>query len=193
MSHQLKPRYSEVNSIRLAVILALLSVLLLVLLLSLSPASAQGGGNGTKVSDDDVNNVARKLYCPVCENIPLDACGTAACAQWREEIRVQLSSGRSEQQVINDFVNRFGDRVVGTPQDPTLRALSLITPWIISAIALVIAVATFVRWRINQTQGEVEPALGVALSSSSSSQRATANKSLEEYRLRLERDLAQRR
>jgi cytochrome c-type biogenesis protein CcmH len=191
MSHQLKSRYSELNGIRLAIILALLFFLLLVLLLSLSPASAQGGGSGTKVSDDDVNNVARKLYCPVCENIPLDTCGTAACAQWREEIRVQLSSGRSEQQVINDFVNRFGDRVVGTPQDPTLRALSLITPWIISAIALVIAVATFVRWRMSQARGEPEPALSSA--PSEGAPQSASNKSLEEYRLRLERDLAQRR
>lgn len=191
MSHQLRSRYSELNGIRLAIILALLFFLLLVLLLSLSPASAQGGGSGTKVSDDDVNNVARKLYCPVCENIPLDTCGTAACAQWREEIRVQLSSGRTEQQVINDFVNRFGDRVVGTPQDPTLRALSLITPWIISGIALVIAVATFVRWRMSQARGEPEPALSSA--PSGGAPQSASNKSLEEYRLRLERDLAQRR
>jgi cytochrome c-type biogenesis protein CcmH len=98
-------------------------------------AAAQG--DPKKVSDDEVNAVARKLYCPVCENIPLDVCGTTACAQWREEIRLQLAEGATDQQVIDDFVKRFGDRVVGTPQDPTLRALSLAIPLGISALSLI--------------------------------------------------------
>ena len=83
------------------------------------------------VTDDQVNAIAKKLYCPVCENITLDTCGTAACADWRAEIRLQLQAGRSEDQIINDFVTRFGDRVVGTPEDTALRVLSLVTPWVI--------------------------------------------------------------
>ncbi|MFN8447736.1 MAG: cytochrome c-type biogenesis protein CcmH [Anaerolineae bacterium] len=85
------------------------------------------------ITDDQVNAIAKKLYCPVCENITLDTCGTAACADWRDEIRIQLEQGKSEDEIIADFVNRFGDRVVGTPQDTVLRALSLVTPWVIIA------------------------------------------------------------
>ena len=44
-------------------------------------------------SDDDVNRIAHQLYCPVCENVPLDVCGTQACAQWRELIREKLGQG----------------------------------------------------------------------------------------------------
>jgi cytochrome c-type biogenesis protein CcmH len=87
--------------------------------------------NSSTVTDDQVNTIARKLYCPVCENITLDTCATAACEDWRNEIRLQLEAGRTEDQIIADFVQRFGDRVVGTPQDTVLRALSLVTPWII--------------------------------------------------------------
>ncbi len=89
------------------------------------------------VTDDEVNAIASRLFCPVCENIPLDTCGTAACADWRYEIRLQLESGMTEAQIVEDFVRRFGERVVGTPMDPTLRALSLFTPWIVIAAALV--------------------------------------------------------
>lgn len=91
-----------------------------------------------EITDDMVNAIAKKLYCPVCENITLDTCGTAACADWRYEIRLQLEQGRTEQQIIDDFVTRFGDRVVGTPENATLRALSLVTPWVISAGILLI-------------------------------------------------------
>ena len=39
------------------------------------------------ITDDQVNAVAKQLYCPVCENIPLDVCPTQACAEWRELMR----------------------------------------------------------------------------------------------------------
>jgi cytochrome c-type biogenesis protein CcmH len=96
---------------------------------------------------DQVNQIAKKLYCPVCPNETLDACQTQACAQWRDEIRDQLSQGQTEQQVIDSFVRRYGDRVLGTPQDPTLRVLSLVTPFVIAGLALVIGLFTFFRWR----------------------------------------------
>lgn len=99
------------------------------------------------VTDDEVNAIAEKLYCPVCENITLDTCGTAACADWRYEIRLQLEAGMSEQEIIEDFVHRFGDRVVGTPLDPVLRGLSLFTPWIVIAAALIGAAVVFARRR----------------------------------------------
>ena len=41
-------------------------------------------------TDDEVNAVASQLYCPVCENIPLDVCPTQACEQWRATIREKL-------------------------------------------------------------------------------------------------------
>lgn len=86
------------------------------------------------VTDNDVNKIAQDLYCPVCENITLDTCGTAACADWRYEIRLQLESGLNAEQIKADFVRRFGDRVVGTPYDPVLRALSLVTPVVLIAL-----------------------------------------------------------
>ncbi len=169
---------------------------LLVLLAYAAPipsrVRAQGGATPAPktVSDDQVNRVASRLFCPVCENIPLDTCGTAACAQWRDEIRLQLESGKTEQQVVDDFVARYGDRVVGTPQDPTLRALTLVTPWLISLIALGAAAFVFLRWRaelVAQSRMVEAPSVGPG------ALQASAPTSENEYRARLERDLARRR
>ena len=140
------------------------------------PLTAQG----SEATDDEVNKVAKRLFCPVCENIPLDACGTAACEQWREEIRTQLSQGSTEQQVINDFVNRFGDRVVGTPQDPTLRALSLVTPWIMAGVIFVIALFVFFRWRGSRQQELVSQTIR---------NKASLTHEEDDYRSQLEHDL----
>ena len=39
------------------------------------------------------------MYCPVCENIPLDVCPTDACIQWRQEIGVQLADGKTPDEI----------------------------------------------------------------------------------------------
>lgn len=69
----------------------------------------------TFVTDDDVNRVAKELYCPVCENTPLDVCPTQACAQWRGLIREKLEAGWSDQQVKDYFLAQYGDRVLAAP------------------------------------------------------------------------------
>ncbi len=66
-------------------------------------------------SDDAVNAIASQLFCPVCENTPLDVCPTQACAQWRELIREKLAAGWSETQIIDYFIEQYGARVVGVP------------------------------------------------------------------------------
>ena len=79
-------------------------------------------------TDDEVNAIAKQLYCPVCENIPLDVCGTQACAQWRELIREKLSLGWNEAQIKGYFVEQYGDRVLATPPARGLNWLVYIVP-----------------------------------------------------------------
>lgn len=135
------------------------------------------------VTADNVNAIAHKMYCPVCENIPLDVCPTQACAQWRDEIKSQLEEGKTETEIINAFVARYGDRVVGTPQDSTLRALSLVTPWVIGIIVAAVAGVLLIRWwRRRALAAPVAAAAG-----------GPAIATDDEYRARLERDLQSRR
>lgn len=117
-----------------------------------SSAAAQDAQPTPVITDDQVNAIASGLYCPVCENIPLDACGTAACDDWRYEIRLQLEAGMTEQEIVDDFVRRFGDRVVGTPQDPLLRAISLVTPYLLIGAALIAAFIVLARWQRRKPQ-----------------------------------------
>ncbi len=73
-------------------------ILILLLYLLVGTASAQG-----EVTADDVNAIAKQLFCPVCENEPLDQCGTKACQDWRAEIRLQLEQGATEQEIKDNF------------------------------------------------------------------------------------------
>lgn len=129
------------------------------------------------VSDDDVNAVARHLFCPVCESEPLHTCLAPTCFEWRSEIRRQLAEGRTQQQIIDYFVAEAGQHVVGLPQDDGLRLLSMGGPIVIALIALVIGVFTIRRWRGNPPTRSAD--VGDNL----------ADGVDDDYRARLERDL----
>ena len=70
---------------------------------------------GPTPTDDEVNRVAKQLYCPVCESTPLDACPTEACRQWRDLIRTMLSEGKTEPEIKQYFVEQYGARVLAEP------------------------------------------------------------------------------
>jgi len=111
-------------------------LLLFAALLLARPAAAQ-----EPVSDDDVNEIARDLYCPICENTPLDACPTQACQDWRDEIRVQLSQGRNRQQIEQYFVDRHGARVLAQPPFEGFTILI----WLLPVLAVLLG--GFLFWR----------------------------------------------
>ena len=103
-------------------------VLLIVLTaFMVAPVLAQG----QPPTDDDVNNVAKELYCPVCENTPLDVCPTQACAQWRDLIRLKLTQGETEMQIKQYFVDNYGARVLNEPPREGLNWLAYIVPPVI--------------------------------------------------------------
>lgn len=113
-------------------LLRLFSLLFLVagsftLLQPVTPALAQEQ-TPQSPTDDQVNAIAKQLYCPVCENIPLDVCPTQACAQWRDLIREKLSAGWTEDQIKDYFVDQYGDRVLATPPASGLNWLVYIIP-----------------------------------------------------------------
>jgi len=79
-------------------------------------------------TDDEVNAIASQLYCPVCENTPLDVCPTEACRQWRLLIREQLIEGKSEAEIKQYFVENYGARVLAEPPRTGLNWLVYILP-----------------------------------------------------------------
>jgi len=154
-----------------------LLTLIFALLLAV-PALAQGENPG-QPSDDQVNAIAKGLYCPVCENIPLDVCGTQACAQWRDLIREKLSQGWSETQIKQYFVDQYGDRVLATPPARGLNWLVYLVP------PLAIAAGVFILYRALKAWKQPLPQADVT--GETSSPAAT-----DEYILRLEEELRKR-
>ncbi len=111
-------------------------------------ASAEGGTPTPRpVSDDEVNRVAKNLYCPVCQNVPLEVCETEACARWREQVRDLLSQGYTEEQVRQYFIERFGAKTVGTPTNTSSQLLTIALPFALIGLIGVVIAFNLLRWR----------------------------------------------
>ena len=144
---------------------------------------AQDSGPGT-VTDDQVNAVARQLYCPVCENIPLDVCGTQACAQWRELIREKLGQGWGEQQIKDYFVAQYGDRVLAMPPAHGLNWLVYIIPPLAILAGVFILYRALRAWRKPVKPAAADQGVELPLDPAAAPQ--------DEYVRRLEDELSKR-
>jgi cytochrome c-type biogenesis protein CcmH len=149
---RIKNSFALFASSRLAFLLSLLLALVAVPVHAQTPPPQSGGGEARSTSpaqaslapapsDDDVNRVAKQLYCPVCENIPLDVCPTPACAQWRATIREKLAQGWTDQQIRDYFAAQYGDRVLASPPPTGLNVLVWALP------PLAVAAGAFILWR----------------------------------------------
>ncbi len=140
-------------------------VLLLVALISSLPlavVSAQETDPNFP-TDDDVNAIAKQLYCPVCENVPLDVCGTQACAQWRELIREKLVEGWTEAEIKEYFSNQYGDRVLSEPPARGLNWLVYVIPPLIFFTGAFFLYRGFKTWKhlgddeVEESETKIEP------------------------------------
>jgi len=107
-------------------------------------------------SDDEVNAIAKELFCPVCENTPLDVCPTEACKQWRELIRLKLSEGWTEEQIKQYFVEQYGARVLAEPPRQGWYWLIYIVPVVLLGIGIYILYRAYISMRTPLTE-EIEP------------------------------------
>ena len=105
-------------------------------------------------TDDDVNRIAKQLYCPVCESTPLDVCPTEACRQWRDLIRTMLAEGKSETEIKQYFVTQYGARVLAEPPN---RLVSYLVPAVIILLGALLLARGFQMW-MKPSKTEAVPA-----------------------------------
>jgi cytochrome c-type biogenesis protein CcmH len=135
-------RSSDLN-IRWLIILLSVAFTLIIF----SSVSAQDSTPRPPITDDQVNAIAKEMYCPVCENTPLDVCPTQACIEWRELIRDLLAEGKTEAEIKEYFVDRFGDRVLAAPPARGLNWLVYVIPPIAILAGVFILYSAIRAWR----------------------------------------------
>ena len=102
------------------------------------------------ITPDQVNVIAREIWCPLCSGVRLDACELKACEQMKEVIAIKLAEGEDLESIRDYFVEQYGPQVLGEPPRSGFNWLA----WILPVVAVV--VGGFVFWR--NTQRMMQPA-----------------------------------
>ncbi len=146
------------------------------------PPSAAAPG---PVTPNDVNEVAKQLWCPLCSGVRLDACELKACEQMRDVIRIKLEEGQDSESIKAYFVEQYGPQVLGEPPKEGFNLLA----WVLPFLALM-AGAVFLFFRIRRMVRS-QPALATVYPRPAEPPRETGEpgQALDEYERKLEEEL----
>jgi cytochrome c-type biogenesis protein CcmH len=108
------------------------SVVAICIALVLVVSAAQAQENPTPTLDQ-IQAVARELYCPLCNGVRLDNCDLQACVQMRQQISDRLAAGVPKEQIKQEFVAQYGPVVLGEPPREGLNWLV----WLLPVVALI--------------------------------------------------------
>ena len=139
--------------------ITLFTFFVLVIAIILTPFVAANAQQPTP-SDDEVNAIAQQLFCPVCENTPLDVCPTQACHDWRELIRQMLAEGKQPAEIKQYFVDHYGARVLSEPPRSGLNWLVYVGPPVIFLVGVYFLFRAFRTWRRSAKEPDEHPGSG---------------------------------
>ena len=84
-----------------------------------------------ETSEEIAQRIDRSLMCPVCPAETLAQSQSELAKQMKSVIREQLSDGKTDQEIINYFVLRYGEEVLSSPPKAGSNLVAWITPVII--------------------------------------------------------------
>lgn len=95
-------------------------------------------------------DIGDKVYCLCGCVTTLNHCPHQNCevkAEMKKIIRTDLSEGKAEPAILQDLVNRYGERVLAAPPARGFNLTAWILPGIGLLIGLFLAIAIVRRWR----------------------------------------------
>lgn len=129
---------------------------------------------------NEINTIARELWCPLCNGVRLDNCDLQACIQMREVIAEKLMAGENKEQIKAYFVEQYGDVVLGQPSAEGFNLIAWIFPILAAVVGLGWMVYLVYTWRRRK------PAMPPATASPAAKKPAS-----DEYLARVEQELEQ--
>ena len=130
----------------------LLTLLALTLLGALAaPASAQLPA--TAVSEELVQEVAAQLRCVVCQNLSVADSPSEMANQMRAIVRERLRAGERPEQVVQYFVDRYGEWILLAPRRQGFNWLVWLFPVAAVAVGLTVVAVVLRRWTLRAARG----------------------------------------
>ena len=91
--------------------------------------------------------IAEELRCLVCQNETIAASHAELAVDLRKQIRIKLTQGQSQPQILDFMVERYGDFVLYRPPLKATTVLLWAGPFVLLAVAVVVMAANIRRRR----------------------------------------------
>jgi cytochrome c-type biogenesis protein CcmH len=142
--------------------------------------------------DQRVQGVASQLKCVVCQGESVADSQAGLAQEMRLVIRDQLQQGKSDQEVLQYFVQRYGEDIIWSPPWQGFSLLVWLVPIVFWLGGVVLLIFLFREWRAMATRRRLATAAPEAdekRQGQTTIEEARAPE-LERYRAQLEAELA---
>jgi cytochrome c-type biogenesis protein CcmH len=141
---------------------AMYRIMAVAALVILAAASGVAAQPGRAVDEQTVHAVASQLRCVVCQNLSVADSPSETAQQMRAIVRERLAAGERPDQVIQYFVDKYGDWILLAPRRSGFTLLVWLAPAIALVTGFVVVALLLRRWTRRQPAPEaaaVDPAM----------------------------------
>jgi cytochrome c-type biogenesis protein CcmH len=119
--------------------------------------SAAFGLHAAEDTEQRIRHLSGKLRCLVCQNQTLADSPAELAVDLRRQLQEQVRAGRSDEQILDFMVQRYGDFVLYEPPFKASTALLWLGPFVLLAAALAALVAILRRRRSAPEEAALGP------------------------------------
>ena len=109
------------------------------------------------VSESEVHEVAGGLRCVVCQNLSVADSPSEMASQMRSVIRERLATGERPDQVVQYFVDKYGEWILLAPRRQGFNLLVWAMPGIAVAVGLAVVGILVTRWTRRRPSAAAAP------------------------------------
>lgn len=131
-----------------------LGALAVLLIVAVAWGGAMAAAARPATLDDRVNDVASQLQCLPCQGESVADSPSTWAAQIRATIRARLQRGESERQVVQYFVNHYGEGIRQEPPKSGFTLLIWLAPVFMLLVGLFVLVSVARQWRSTPPAAE---------------------------------------
>jgi len=105
--------------------------------LSLSAVAQEQMAFRSELNKTRYQNLVEELRCPKCQNQNLADSNSGIAVDLREQVHQMIEQGKTDQEIVDYMVARYGEFMLYRPQHSTATFLLWYGPFILSGIGLV--------------------------------------------------------
>ena len=119
---------------------------MLVLFFCLTPAVVHAQTLDTAAVTQRVKEISVQLRCPVCQGLSIEESQSELSAQMRSLIRDQVIAGKSDEDILNYFVTKYGEWILLAPPAHGFNLAVYILPFVMLFGGMAILWVSVKRW-----------------------------------------------